>query len=79
MYSEVLFWKIWHTQIQKYPQTSIEPKSGVFNMNIEVRVRGLVTSSTELKSRFPLLKGEEECDIVEQVANLEIVTEVLKV
>ena len=36
------FWKIRRIQIQKYPQTSIEPKYGAFYLNDKVRVHGLV-------------------------------------
>ena len=36
------FWNIWRKQVQMYPQTSIEPKHGVFNLNKEVKVHGLV-------------------------------------
>ena len=42
MYSKVLFSKIWHIQIQLYPQNSIKPKSGALYLNNEVRVHGLV-------------------------------------
>ena len=36
------FWEIWRTQIQMYPQTSIEPKYGAFYLNNKVRVQGIV-------------------------------------
>ena len=36
------FWKIWHIQIQIYPQTYIEPKYGAFYLKNKVSVHGLV-------------------------------------
>ena len=45
-YKKVLrgtFWKIWHIQIQIYPQTYIEPKYGEFYLKNEVSAHGLVS------------------------------------
>ena len=36
------FWKIGRIHIQIYPQNSIEPTYGAFNLNNEVRVHGLI-------------------------------------
>ena len=36
------FWKIWHIQIQIYPQTYIESKYGAFYLKNEVSAHGLV-------------------------------------
>ena len=36
------FWEIRRTQIQIYPQTSIEPKDGAFYLKDEVSAHGLV-------------------------------------
>ena len=36
------FWKIRHIQIQKYPQTSNQPKYGAFSLRNEFSARGLV-------------------------------------
>ena len=35
------FGEIWRIQIQTYPQTSIEPNYGAFNLKIEVSAHGL--------------------------------------
>ena len=35
------FWEIRHIQIQIYPQTSLEPKYGAFNLKNEVSAHGL--------------------------------------
>ena len=36
------FGEIWRIQIQMYPQTSIEPKYGAFNLKNKVSAHGLV-------------------------------------
>ena len=37
------FWKMWHKQIQIYPQTSIDPKYDAFYLKNKVSAHGLVS------------------------------------
>ena len=50
--------EVWRIQIQVYPQTSIEPKYGDFNLKNKVSAHGLVYEKHQIDNENMLVKSK---------------------